>query len=146
VSRIILQMNGLDELRAQLRRLPEELATEAGDIVLAHAEGAQREIVSGYPTGPGSKKFPPGTLKGRVSIERNRSKVTTAAIIRSRAPHAVIFERGTVRRMTDKGYNRGRMPEASDAQRMIPKVIRWRRKMVDALIELVRRAGFEVAA
>jgi hypothetical protein len=139
-------MEGLAELREQLRRLPEDLATEAGDIVIAHAEGARREVVSGYPTGPGSKQFPAGTLKARVAVERNRSKVSTAAIVRSRAPHAIIFERGTVQRRTDKGWNRGRMPKAREAQAMIPKVIRWRRQMVEALIELVRRAGFEVAA
>lgn len=134
-----VQMNGLDELRAQLRRLPEDLATEAGDIVLAHAEGAKREVEGGYPTYR-------GVLRSRVRVERNRSKVTTAAIVRSTAPHAFIFERGTVQRRTDKGWNRGRMPAASASQAAIPKFIRWRARMVEALIELVRRAGFEVAA
>jgi hypothetical protein len=133
-----LVLSGLDELRMVLRNLPEDLAAEAGDIVSAHAEAAQREIVQNYPTGP------TGNLKRRVTIEQHRSTVTTMATVRSRAPHAHFFERGTGNRRTDRGWNRGRMPEAPEAQRMIPKVIRIRRKMVDALIEVVRRAGFEV--
>jgi hypothetical protein len=137
-------MEGLTEFREALRRLPEELATEAGDIVQAHAEAAKADIQRGYPIGPGSRKFPAGILQGRVVVERNRSKVSSHAIVRSRAPHAIIFERGTVTRRTDKGWNRGRMPKASSDRAMIPKVIRWRRKMTDALIEIVRRAGFEV--
>ena len=138
MSKIQLQMIGLDELRAELRRLPEDLAKEAADIVLAHAEAAQRDIVNGYPTGP------TGNLKRRVIILKNRALVSTSAVVQSRAPHAWIFEHGTRRRRTDKGYSRGRMPEADPAQQMIPKAIRWRRRMTDALIALVRRFGMQV--
>jgi hypothetical protein len=133
-----VQMNGLDELRAELRRLPEELATEAGDIVLAHAEAAKRDVQSDYPTGK------TGNLKRRVSVLRNRSKVTTQAIVKGTAPHAFIFEKGTVNRQTDKGWNRGRMPEAPESQRAIPKFIRARAKMIEALKQLVRSKGAQV--
>lgn len=134
-----VQMDGLAELRDQLRRLPEDLANEAGDIVLTFAEGAKREVETGYPVHR-------GVLSRRVRVERNRSKVTTSAIVRSAAPHAFIFEKGTRNRVTDKGWNRGRMPAASEAQAAIPKFIRWRARMVEALKELIRTKGFEVAA
>jgi hypothetical protein len=49
-------------------------------------------------------------------------------------------------RRTDKGYNRGAMPQASDADRFVPKAIRARRRLTSALIDIVRRAGFEVNA
>jgi hypothetical protein len=130
-----MELQGLDELRQQLRQLPEDLATEAGEIVLAHAEAAKREVETGYPTGP------TGNLKRGVSVQRNRSKVTTQAIVRSKAPHAYIFEKGTVRRQTDKGLNRGRMPAARESERAIPKFIRARARMVEALKALVLKHG-----
>lgn len=134
-----VQMDGLAELREQLRRLPDDLATEAGDIVLEYAESAKRDVQTNYPART-------GTLRRRVTIERNRSKVTTSAIVRSAAPHAHLFEKGTHVRRTDRGWNRGAMPAASEAQAAIPKFIRWRARMVEALKELVRTKGFEVAA
>jgi hypothetical protein len=134
-----VQMDGLNELREQLRRLPEDLANEAGDIVLAHAEAAKREVESGYP-------YYRGVLRSRVRIERNRSKVTTSAIVRSAAPHAFIFEKGTVVRRNERGANRGRMPKAPEGQAAIPKFIRWRARMVEALKELIRSHGGEIAA
>lgn len=136
---VTLQMNGLTELYRDLRRLPTDLADEAGTIVIAHAELAERQIETGYPEGP------TGNLRRGVTTEKNRSKFGSSAIVRSRAKHAFIFEKGTVGRRTSKGYNRGRMPEANVAQQMIPKVIRARRRMVEALKDLVRRAGFEVS-
>lgn len=145
-----LLFEGMDELRAQLHALPEDLATEAEEIVIAHAEGAKREIEAAYPIRatnlhPTERRkstwFPPGNLHSRVTSVTSRSRVTTSAIVKSRAPHAFIFEKGTGNRVTNRGWNRGRMPAAPDAQRMIPKVIRWRRRMVDALKELVLRHG-----
>lgn len=140
MSRNRLELQGLTELRTALRQLPAELVQEASAIVLAHAEQAQRDIRDGYPTGP------TGNLKRGVTVIRTTSRVTTAAIVRSRAPHAYIYEHGTTTRRTDRGANRGRMPEAPVERRMIPKVIRLRRRMVDQLIALVRRAGFTVDA
>ena len=138
MSNIRLQMQGLSELRDALRQLPEALTAQADAIVLAHAEMARADIQGGYPQGP------TGNLRAGVRLERNRSKFTTQAIVKSVAKHAVIFERGTVRRATQRNANRGRMPEASEAQRMIPKAIRARKRMTDALVELVRSEGFEV--
>ena len=134
-----LQMDGLNELRTALQQLPEQLATEAGDIVMKYAEGAKQDIQRGYPQRTGN-------LRRGVTVQRNRSKVATQAIVRSKAPHANIFERGTTWRHTDRGWNRGAMPQPDESQRFIPKAIRYRRAMVEELIELVRRAGFEVSS
>lgn len=134
-----VRLEGLTELRNALRRLPTDLAEEAATIVEAHANLARTEIQAGYPTGP------TGNLKRRVTVTHNAGRrVSAVAVVKSAAPHAWIFEHGTRRRVTERGRNRGRMPEATDAQQMIPKVIRIRRRMVTALIALVRRAGFEV--
>lgn len=135
-SRVVLE--GLDEFRRQLRALPENMQNEAGEIVITHAEDAKRQIETGYPEGP------TGNLKRRVSVERNKSKLASSAIVRSRAPHAAIFEFGTKRRFTDRGANRGVMPKASDSEAFIPKAIRARRRMTQALVAMLERLGFRV--
>jgi len=153
VSNIKMQMDGLEELRKALEKLPEHLIEEATGIILTHAEQAQREVQDAYPvrttnlnrrSARTGKWFPPGILKARVHILKDRGLVFARALVQSRAPHAWMYENGTVARRTDKGWNRGRMPEAPLDKKMIPRVIRIRARMVKALIALVERAGFEV--
>lgn len=133
-----VQLQGLQELRTALRNLPADLADEAAAIVEAHAEDAARNIQAAYPEGP------TGNLKRGVTREINRSRFGSAAIVRSRAKHAHLFEKGTAQRRTKTGANRGAMPQAPESERFIPKAIRARARMVTALKDLVRRAGFEV--
>lgn len=135
-----VEMKGLSELRSALRQLPAELAREADVIVLAQAEEAGRSIEAGYPEGP------TGNLKAGIRLERNTSKFGTSAIVRNRAKHGWIFEKGTGPRRTASGANRGQMPKADPSEAFIPKAIRARKRMVSALVDLVRRAGFEVNA
>lgn len=134
-----VELRGLDELRAVLRRLPQELTQEAQAIVVSHAEFAAREVQGGYPTGP------TGNLKRRVTTEVNTSRFSAGARVRSRAPHAALFERGTKRRTTTDGRNRGAMPAAPDSARMVPKAIRHRRRMMGALMAMVERHGLVVS-
>lgn len=132
-----LEMQGLSELRQALQNLPEDLTDEASTIVEQHALEAEHQIVEGYPERS-------GRLRRGVRRDHYRGRFTTHWIVRSRAPHSHLFERGTARRQTAKGANRGSMPAAPEAQRMVPKVIRRRRAMVEALKDLVRRVGFKV--
>lgn len=133
-----VEIRGLTEFRAALRQLPDELTDEAGAIVLAHAEEAKRRAQTAYPEGP------TGNLRRGVTMEQHRSKLTSSALVRSRAKHAWLFDHGSGPRRTDRGVNRGRMPQAPEAQRFVPIAIRVRRNMVKALVGLVRRAGFQV--
>lgn len=135
-----VQINGLPSLRQALQQLPQELAQEAHAIVQAHAEGAARDIQQGYPEGP------TGNLRRGVTTQVNMSRFGGAAVVRSRARHSTIFEKGTGRRQTARGWNRGVMPAASRDQQMVPKAIEWRRRMNRALIDLLRRNGLEVNA
>jgi hypothetical protein len=134
-----LELVGLSEFKRALHNLPQDLTDEASVIVQAQADEAQRQIRTAYPEGP------TGNLRRGVQTERNVSKFTSRAVVRSRAKHAHIFERGTRQRRTDKGWNRGAMPAADVQEQMIPIVIRRRRVMVEALKALVRRAGFQVS-
>lgn len=134
-----LQMDGLGEFAAALRALPDDLANEAGVVVEAQANEVARQIQADYPTGP------TGNLKRMVTSTADRSRFGIGAIVRSRSPHASIFEKGTTVRRTHAGFNRGSMPKPDESKRMIPKVIRARSRMVAALIDIVRKAGFEVS-
>jgi hypothetical protein len=136
---VVLKWEGRDQFLAALRNLPEDLAEEAAVIVESHAAEAERQTREGYPEGP------TGNLKRGVTREQNRSKFGVGAIVRSRAKHAHLFESGTKTRRTSKGANRGAMPKPPESERFIPKAIRIRARMTRALIDLVRRAGFEVS-
>jgi len=158
-----LEWRGLAELRQQLRELPQDLNNEAVAIVRAHAEEAARAIRAGYPEGK------TGNLRRGVTVESNSSKFGASAIVRSRAKHAHLFEKGTKDRYTggpndwssrraqrfafkakhglikpSRPAYRGAMPAAQPSEAMVPKAIRARRRMHEALLDLVRRAGFVV--
>lgn len=131
-------MEGLDEFRVELRKIPAGLVADAAAVVFAHAEDAQRQIAAGYPQGP------TGNLKRGVVVERQKGNLRVFARVRSRAPHAHLFEKGTRVRTTREGWNRGRMPPAPEAARMVPKVVRLRRRMELVLMGLLERYGFLV--
>lgn len=131
---------GIEAFRAALRNLPDDLRQEADTQVRAQADAMAREAAQAYPEGP------TGNLRRGVTVRTEGSAYSVVALVSSRAPHAFIFERGTKVRRTDKGYNRGAMPQPAEADRFIPKAIRARRRLQSALIDIVRRAGFEVNA
>jgi len=133
-----VELVGIEAFRAALRSLPDDLRNEADVVVQAQADAMAREAQQAYPEGP------TGNLRRGVTVRTLRSSYSVAAQVRSRAPHAAIFETGTKNRRTDKGYNRGAMPQPAEADRFIPKAIRARRRLTSALIDIVRRAGFEV--
>lgn len=136
-----VELEGLAEFREALRHMPEALRSDAATIVEAHATQAQREVSAAYTRGK------TGNLKSRVRVTHNAGRrFSAASIVKSAAPHASIFEFGTVRRTTDRGANRGRMPEAPASQAMVPIIVRARRRMVQALIGFLRDQGFVIGA
>lgn len=153
MSSVRLLFEGMNEFRDALQKLPEELAQQARSVVADAAKEALRETVDGYPVrqsnrNPGINRktpyYPPGNLRRRVVIANKSTNVSAIFVVRSAAPHAHLFENGTARRTTSTGANRGSMPAAPLAERMIPKVVRIRRRMVEQLLAIVRAAGFEV--
>lgn len=136
-----VQLIGKAEFLAALRNLPEELAKEGQVIVEAHAAEHARATVALY-----QQHQKTGRLAGGVTTKQEYSRASRAAIVRTRAPHAWIFDNGTRKRQTRKGANRGVMPARPESERFIPRAIRARERMTRALIDLVRRAGFEVTA
>lgn len=137
-----VKLEGLDELRAELRQLPETLKSEAASIVLEAAESCKRETQAAYPSRTGNLR------RGvTMNVDAN-NRAGVSARVKSGAHHAHLYDRQTPSnvRKTNSGANRGRMPAAPEAQRMIPIAIRARRRMVMQLIDMVQRQGLEVTS
>lgn len=128
---------GLDELRAALQRLPDELKADALALVINTAEEAASTIRSSYEASRVSGNLARGVKTSNIPAGR----FGAAVAVRSTARHAFIFENGTQTRKTQLGANRGAMPPG---RVFIPIMIRHRRMLNELLVDLVERAGFKV--
>jgi len=144
IKRFEIAINGLEELRAALRNLPQELTNEAGVIVQAQAEAAMREMDLKY-----AEHEWTGALRRGLIMTRDftQTRFGVRWIVRNRAPHAYWAEYGTEMRETigrksvRAGVSRGRM---APLKIFIPIAMRRRRLMVAALTALLRRVGLIV--
>jgi hypothetical protein len=128
------QFTGLADLYEALRNLPEALADEANAILEDETKAAADEIIAKYPEVTGN-------LKGGVKWSIKTSPYGAIGRVVSGAPHAYIYETGTASRQTDLGYDRGAMP---GKHIFIPTMIEHRRKLEDALADMLRRFGLQV--
>lgn len=124
-------LDGVKELQAALHALPNKLAQEElGPIVLSSAEGLASELKSSY-----AKVT--GTLANRVVVEKGRAANGLRVIVRSKAPHAHLYEYGTVSRFTNEtGAARGSMPAKPT---FVPAAVRWRARMMRATKDTLMR-------
>ena len=131
------QFTGLRELKADLRRLPAELRDEGRAIVVDAANAAADELRSKYPEGP------TGNLRRGVRVVQatEQTKFGIAMKVKSVAPHAIIYERGSELRRY-RGASRGKMRPTHLFARTLSK---HRREMYERLAELVR-SKFEPGA
>lgn len=125
-----IEFTGLEELRAALKQLPEELAREADDIIDNRTELALSEIIQRYPRRTGN-------LRKGV----RKKKIRDGWQLRNTAAHSHLFERGTQARHTKIGAHRGAMPPGNV---FVPVAIKHRRLMEQELIDLLVRKGFGV--
>lgn len=133
-----LKFDGLDELREQLRKLPQELAAEASGIVLTVAYAAAAEMRAGYEAHRVS-----GELAEGVTVTRfDAGKVAAGVIVKNRSKLAFIFENGTQTRQTALGANRGSMPPGHV---FVPAITKARRSMYAKLKDLLARHGLVVS-
>lgn len=132
------QLEGFDDLSRALEALPEDLARrELAPVVRSHSDGLAADLRTAYDQGG------TGTLAARVSVEPGRDPRGLRMKVRSRAPHAHLYEFGTVQRFTaGTGANRGTMPARPT---FIPTAIRWRERMKRAtrtVLQSLRVPGF----
>jgi HK97 gp10 family phage protein len=133
-ARVLLE--GVDELRDALQRLPADLNREARGEVVAAAEGAAADLRAAYPEKTGN-------LRRGVKVTTTESTASTVAIVKSTAKHAHLWEFGTENRRTQKLFNRGAMPAQYD-RGLVGIAIRRRRRLEQALVAIVERHGFQV--
>ena len=123
---------GMAELIRGLQRMGERVRAEAGDVVRTAAQTTAQDVRQRYPRHT-------GTLQDRVVLEMDGGPGSLRWKVRSKAPHAWIFDHGTVQRfLASNGANRGRMP-AQSPQIFIPSAIRNRAVMVSRLVQLMKR-------
>jgi hypothetical protein len=134
-----VELQNLQAFYAELRKLPDDLATEAKAIVETHAIDFASRTQSGYPVGQ------TGNLKRGVTKQIERMGVSVFALVRTRAQHAWLYDNGSKERRTRTGESRGSMPARPEAERFVPRAIRVRERMNMQLMDLVRRAGLEVS-
>jgi len=122
------KLDGMDEIRAALRTLPEQMTREEwGPIVTDAAGGMVGDLKAVYPRVSGA-------LAGGVVVEHVSPLV---AKVKSTAPHAHLYEYGTIARFTkDTGAARGAMPAKNV---FAPAAIRWRERMVQRTKDSLRR-------
>ena len=124
---------GMADLIRGLERMGDAVQREAAVIVEDTAERMAFSVRQRYPRGK------TGTLRDRVVVEQLHpsSGASLRWKVRSKAPHAHLYERGTVNRRTaSTGANRGRMAAHPI---FIPEAIRHRTVMVHRLVDLLAR-------
>ena len=128
-------LDGLDDLRAQLRSLPQELANDASAIVLEEAGDAKSELVAAY-----ERVRVTGALAEGVVLQQTPGRFKAGARVLSAAPHAALYEYGTQARHTAIGANRGAMPAKPTA---VPIFQRRRRQMYARLKAMLTTHGLK---
>ena len=133
--------SGLEELKAQLRALPAELADEANIIVQEHAHTAAAAVVAVY-----QQHRVSGDLADHVVVEVNAAgRFGVAVAVHSKAKHAWLFDNGSQARHWASGKSTGTMWGKTPPTHVFVKtMIRFRRAMYVALSDMLRRHGLIV--
>jgi hypothetical protein len=96
-----VKWDGLDTFKQELQVLTADLVSEAEGILITAAFDAADALRAAYP-------YREGRLRGGVTVIPSRGRTLAGAEVKNLAPHAIIYEDGTVTRATHRGYNRGR--------------------------------------
>lgn len=146
------EFSGMAEMIAALKALPEALQREAEGVVVAAAEQTANEVRSAYLKANksyfqhGRVRENAGNLVAGVVVRRSKGESgrRLRAQVKSSAPHAHLYEYGTVsRHLQSNGANRGTMPATPT---VVPIAQRNRSRMVAALTDVVKRSkvtGFD---
>lgn len=152
-------LNGIRELKESLRKLPEALTDDGGEIVRRNANEAAAAARAAYPR---SGKLRSVTVRGKrkyivhlqdgVTVETDESgfgsRWGTRYIVKNKAPHAWLYEYGTVARTyyTTRGHRHetGVMPPAPAGRAFVPRMIAARTQMYGELALLLVQNGLEV--
>jgi hypothetical protein len=131
-----LVFEGLEELRQQLRDMPDLFTEESRTYVLEARDDALREIH--YPARAES-------LQKGLKVDAIETPYGTIGVIKNTSKLASIFENGTQARHTMLGSFRGAMPQSMPpAHVMVPVIMRKRRAMFGKILAMLQRYGLVV--
>jgi hypothetical protein len=139
-----VRWTGLAEFRQQLRTLPDDLAGEAGAIVLASGQNAFNEVMAGYPEITGNLK------RGLKLSKSSAGRFGASVRLSNRARHAWLFDHGSQARhyVTKSGATHvtGKMwGRTAPTHVFVRAVMKHKRYMIEFLKNMVRRHGLKVA-
>lgn len=132
-----LTLEGVAQLRALLRGLPDELTAEAQGIINRRAQAAAAEIKSRYP-------HRSGLLADGVQPVTGRGRARWAgALVINTTKYAQMFESGSVNgpRETGNFENRGVVPARPT---FVPIMVKHRDQLYGELAAMVESHGLEV--
>jgi len=144
VSRTILTWDGLDDLKAALRSLPQDLTDDAVDIVNAAVQSAEQEIAAGYHVGK------TGNLRRGLSTTMKPGLFKTVAVLKNTAAHAWLWDHGsqlrhyTTRRAKARKDVGAMWGQTAPPFTFIRGVIKWRAIMYDQLAAMLAEHGLTV--
>ena len=134
MAKAFVVWDGLEELLAELKAMPEACAGEAAKLVDGAANGAYVDISGAYP-------IRTGNLRKGMRIKRVEKKgLFVAAKVENVAALANIFEKGTEARhyveASGVQHLTGKMPAG---QVFVPRAIKARRRLTQELIDMTAR-------
>lgn len=94
--------SGMTEFKREIKAIAPDLAKETDTIFLEAAEAALARIYQTYPRGE------TGNLRKGLYVRTPKGTLAGAILIQA-APHGHLYEYGTKKRKTARGYNRGWM-------------------------------------
>ena len=133
------EIRGIDDLKRAFAALPQDLADEASQLALTHAQAAESAIQPTY-----AAHVRTGLLARSLAVTTQAlGRFSRAALVQVRRPawHARLIESGTRDRKTQRGWNRG---SSQGHPTFAPAVSREREGFDQDLENLLRRAGLDV--
>jgi hypothetical protein len=126
-----VKWNGMDTFKQELQLLTANLVSEAEGILIQSAFDAADAVRAAYPYREG------GLIRG-VTVEPSRGMTLAGAKVKNLAPHAALYENGTVTRANKHGDNRGRMQGTPTFR---PITARYRDEALTAIIDRIYAHG-----
>jgi hypothetical protein len=126
-----VKWDGMDTFKQELQLLAANLTSEADGILVASAFEAADALRAAYPYREG------GLIRG-VTVEPSRGVTLAGAKVKNLAPHAALYENGTVTRANKHGDNRGRMLGTPTFR---PITARYRDEALTAIIDRIYAHG-----
>lgn len=138
------RLDGLTQLREELRQLPITLRREAQNLVQAEANAAAVELRRVYL----EHRYSGNLAKGVQVVTENKGSFGVVYMVKSAAPHAWLFDNGSQARHWVSGKSTGEMWGKTPNPPMhtfVRTMIGARKKMWKSLAQLLERVGLKVS-